>query len=143
MRDQELAGGGRWNRGGKARGGGGNIARATASTEILLPASADTSAFSAAQVESAVEAAFNSLAAANKVDAGSHGAEKPMEAPGDFSACACAIVKPSATMRAKPKAMPRHLRSTKPSYTHGEGYARGSDWGQFQDNRPSNGKSNA
>ena len=119
------------------------MGRATTSTEVRLPAPADTSAFSAAKVESVVEAAFNSLAAANKVDAGSHGAEKPMEAPGDFSACACAIAKPSATMRANPKAMLRHLRSTKPSYTHAVGNARGSDWGQFQDNRPSNGKSNA
>jgi hypothetical protein len=46
-------------------------------------------------------------------------------------------------MRANPKAMLRHLRSTKPSYTHVEGNPRGSDWEQFQDNRPSNGKSNA
>jgi hypothetical protein len=59
-----------------------------------------------------------------------------------LSACACAIAKPSVTMRANPNAMPRHLRSTKPSYTHVEEYARGSVGGQFQDNRPLNGKSN-
>src|SRR3974390_628192 len=116
MRDQELAGGGRWNRGGKTRGGGGNIARAAASTEVLFTTPADTSAFSSAQVESVVETALNSLADSKKGDAGSHGAEKPMEAPGDFSVCACAIAKQSATMRAKPKATLRHLRSTKPSY---------------------------
>jgi hypothetical protein len=72
---------------------------------------ADASAFSAAQVESIVETAFNSLAALNTGDAGSHGVEKPVEAPGVFSACVCAIAKPSATMSAKANATLAHLRT--------------------------------
>jgi len=116
MADQEFAGGGRSNRGGKARGAGGVIARATVSTQDLRATPAGASAFSAAQVESILETAFDSLAAWNARDAGSHGEEKPVEGPGVFSACACAIAKPSATMSATPNAKFAHLRTMSLSY---------------------------
>jgi hypothetical protein len=126
MSDQEYAGGGRWNRGAKAQGAGSNIARATVSTQDLRTTPADASAFSAAQVESIVETAFNSLAALNTGDAGAHGAEKSVEAPGVFSGCACAIAKPSATMSVKPNATPAHLRTMNISYTRLRAHAIGS-----------------
>jgi hypothetical protein len=66
--------------------------------------------FSAAKVESIVETTFDSLVALNAGDAGSHGVEKPVEPPGAFSGCACAIAKQSATISAKPNARLAHLR---------------------------------
>ena len=114
---QEFAGGGRRNRGGKARGAGGTVARATVSTQYLRTTPPGPSAFSAAQVESIVETAFDSLAALNAGDAGSHGVEKPVESPGIFTACSCAIAKPSATISATPNAKLAHLRTMRQSYT--------------------------
>ena len=79
---------------------------------------ADASAFSAAQVESIGETAFNSLATLNTSDAGSHGTEKLVGAPGVFRVCACAIAKPSAMMSAKPNAKLAHLRTMDPVYAN-------------------------
>jgi hypothetical protein len=113
--NQEFAGGGRWSRGGKAPGAGGNIALPAVWKQNLRLTPAGASAFSAAQVESIVETACDSPEALNAGDAGSHGAEKPVNAPGFFSACARAIPKPSATMRAKANAALAHLRTMDPS----------------------------
>ena len=109
MSDQEFDGGGRGNRGGKAWGAGGGIAPATVSRRDLRTTSAGATAFSAAKVELVVETAFDLPVALNAGNTGSHGAEKSVEAPRTLSACACAIVKPSATMSAKPKAKARAL----------------------------------
>ena len=101
MSDQELAGGGRCNRGGKVLIAGGGIARATVPKRAVRMRPAAASPFSAWKVESIVDTAFNWSAALNAGDAGSHGAEKLMEASGNLCACACAIAKPSARARAK------------------------------------------
>jgi hypothetical protein len=76
-----------------------------------------TSARSAAKVKSIVETAFDSHAALNMGDAGTHGMEKPAEVPGTFSGCAYAIATPSAKMSTKPNAKVAHLRTMQRSYT--------------------------
>src|SRR5438874_9295168 len=117
MSDQELAGGGRCNRGGKVRGAGGGIARATVPKRALRITPAGASPFSAWKVESILETAFdwsaalNTGDAGNAGDAGSHGAENLMEASGNLCACACAIAKPSAMMSSRAKAKLAHLRA--------------------------------
>ena len=117
MSDQELAGGGRCNKGGKVRGAGGGIARATVPKRALRITPAGASPFSAWKVESILETAFDWSAALNAGDAGSHGAENLMEASGNLCACAYAIAKPSAMMTGRAKAKLAHLRTMHRYYT--------------------------
>src|SRR5437762_7289633 len=117
MSDQELAGGGRCNRGGKVRGAGGGIALATVPKRALRITPADASPFSAWKVESILETAFDWSAALNAGDAGSHGAENLMETSGNLCACACAIAKPSAMMSGRAKAKLADLRTMHRCYT--------------------------
>jgi hypothetical protein len=115
--DQESAGGGRCNSGGKVWGAGGGIARATLSTRFLRTTPAGAPGFAAEKVEWIVETAFDAPAALKAGGAGSHRAEKPVAAPGPLRARACANAKPSATTSAKPNAKRAHLRTMEGFYT--------------------------
>lgn len=117
MLDQELAGGGRCNRGGKVRGAGGGIARATVPKPALRTTLAGASPFSAWNVESIPETAFDWSAALNAGDAGSHGAANLMKASGNLCACACVIAMPSATISSTAKTTLAHLRTMHRYYT--------------------------
>ena len=92
------------------------MARATVSRRALRPTRPRASASSAATLESIVETAFDSPAALNAGDAGSHAAERLFEAPGTFSGCAWATAKPSATISARPNAKLTHLRAMRLCY---------------------------
>jgi hypothetical protein len=89
----------------------------TISRQYLRATLAGATALSATKVEAIVETAFDLPGAMNTGNTGSHGAEKSGEAAGTFSACACAIVKPSATISVKPNAKVAHLRTMDRAYT--------------------------
>ena len=117
MSDQELTGGGRRSRGGYAADAGGGLGREIASTCDVLTARAGVPMLSGARAGWNVETRFDSLAAWNAGDAGSHGVEKRVEASGAFKQCACAMARPNATISASPNAKPAHLRTMARSYT--------------------------
>src|SRR5690349_11737412 len=98
--DQAFAGGGLCNKGGKASGAGGEIARATISIWDLRATAAGRLTLSVAKEDaSTVKTTLDS--APGVFTAGPQGTEKRREAEA-FSASARAIAKPSATMSAKP-----------------------------------------
>ena len=111
MADQEWGGGGRWNRGGKTAGTGDETGWETASTRDARATPAGTAAWAVAEAESNVETAGDSPAALSAGNAGSHGVEKPAEAPGALSGRVCVIAKLSATTSARPNAKFAHLRT--------------------------------
>jgi L-alanine-DL-glutamate epimerase-like enolase superfamily enzyme len=90
--------------------------RETASTRDPLTAPAGAPGCSAGKAESTGATTVDSPAW-NAGDAGSHGVEKPVEPPGAFSGCACAIAKPAATISASPNTRLAHLRTMGRSYT--------------------------